>query len=308
MSFPYPNAHVASVLTGPRGHQRQQFHQQRDHKVPCPKDSCHLWWQDCWHAGAASSFEGNITVNRYTLPIIPVELASIIKEQFITAGKSPVDNPIKNIPLAIQQLGDQLAIIPLICHPVQARGGGKVAAPLGLQEPDGNDGAAAEDGDAPVPGQEAVPATSAGSEEFWAGKSSLETEALFSQQFQLQQRLEDLHQEILSLFGHQQPYLQNINTNVWRIAIQPVVCFSSQQRGSGGVVTHGSHGTLNKEVQATSMICSSVKLSKYPKDLYTVWKEWEFGLKGAKAAKDFTYHERGGTSSVTVGTRFFGML
>ncbi len=42
-----------------------------------------------------------------------------------------------------------------------------------------------------------------------------------------------------------------------------------------------------------SMICSSVKLSKYPKDLYTVWKECEFGLKDAKAAKDFTYHERG---------------
>ncbi len=42
-----------------------------------------------------------------------------------------------------------------------------------------------------------------------------------------------------------------------------------------------------------SMTGSSVKLSKYPKELYTVWNEWEFGLKGAKAAKDFTCHERG---------------
>ena len=36
-----------------------------------------------------------------------------------------------------------------------------------------------------------------------------------------------------------------------------------------------------------------MKLLKNPKVLYTLRKEWEFGLNGIKAAKDFTYHERG---------------
>ena len=38
---------------------------------------------------------------------------------------------------------------------------------------------------------------------------------------------------------------------------------------------------------------NGVKLSKNPKDLYTVWTEWEFGLNGMKPARDFTIHERG---------------
>ena len=64
-------------------------------------------------------------VNAYILPIIHVELASLIKELCIDAGKFLVENPIKKIPLAIQQRADQLAIIPLIHHSGQARGGGK---------------------------------------------------------------------------------------------------------------------------------------------------------------------------------------
>ena len=47
------------------------------------------------------------------------------------------------------------------------------------------------------------------------------------------------------------------------------------------------HGTMNKKVQMMSMTGSSVKLSKYLKDVYTVWKEWKFGLKGAKGCKGF---------------------
>ena len=53
-----------------------------------------------------------------------------------------------------------------------------------------------------------VLATNAGSKGYWAGKSSMETETLFSQQFILQQRMEDLCQEMISLFGVQRLYLQ----------------------------------------------------------------------------------------------------
>jgi hypothetical protein len=38
---------------------------------------------------------------------------------------------------------------------------------------------------------------------------------------------------------------------------------------------------------------SDVKLSRNPKDLFTVWKEWECVLNGSKPARDFTIHERG---------------
>ena len=66
-----------------------------------------------------------------------------------------------------------------------------------------------------------------------------------------------------------------MNTNLRRIAIQPVV------RGGIGRVRPGSYGSG-----------PGVKL-KYPNDLFTVWKEWEFGMNGMKPAKDFTSHERG---------------
>ena len=46
-------------------------------------------------------------------------------------------------------------------------------------------------------------AANVGSEEYWAGKSSMETETLFSQQFILQQRMEDFCHKMISLFGVQ---------------------------------------------------------------------------------------------------------
>ena len=80
------------------------------------------------------AFQGNMTVNGYTFPIIPVELASLIKERWVAAGKAPAANPIEKISLIVQQLRDQLAIIPLTNCPSQAGGDGTVAAPV--QQPD----------------------------------------------------------------------------------------------------------------------------------------------------------------------------
>ena len=63
-----------------------------------------------------AAFEGETTVNEYTVPIIPPQLASDIKDRWVGAGNSPDVNPIEKISLAVQQLGDQLVIVP-ICHP-----------------------------------------------------------------------------------------------------------------------------------------------------------------------------------------------
>jgi hypothetical protein len=41
-----------------------------------------------------------------------------MKERWIAARNSLACNPVKKILLAVQQLGDQLAIVPLICPQV----------------------------------------------------------------------------------------------------------------------------------------------------------------------------------------------
>lgn len=44
---------------------------------------------------------------------------------------------------------------------------------------------------------------------------------------------------------------------------------------------------------ALQLTHKSSNLARNLKDLYTVWKEFEFGLNGQKAAKDYTAKERG---------------
>ena len=83
---------------------------------------------------------------------------------------------------------------------MRAGGGGTSTAPLELveQQVGGNASAATEgDGGAIPQGRGVAPAAVSRSEDFWVLESSLDTEALFSQQFQLQQRSEDLHQEMI---------------------------------------------------------------------------------------------------------------
>ena len=94
-----------------------------------------------------------------------------------------------------------------------------------------------------------APATNPGSG-YWAGKSSMETETLFLQQFILQPRMKALCQEMISLFGVQRSYLRNMNTNVNRIAAQPVVCSYSTQRRTTGHLSSGLHGTMNMETMS----------------------------------------------------------
>ena len=106
-----------------------------------------------------------------------------------------------------------------------------------------------------------------------------------------------------------------MHINVRSIAIQPFVCpvvdHSLIHVSHSGHGTPGLHGTLNKETQtlgSRSRTSSGVKMSKNPKILYTVWKEWEFGLNGVKPAKDFTYHERGANNFNYCWHKVFGML
>ena len=49
-----------------------------------------------------AAYEENMTVNGYTLPIIPSSLTSATKEHWIAAGNSQVENPIEKISLGVQ--------------------------------------------------------------------------------------------------------------------------------------------------------------------------------------------------------------
>ena len=56
-------------------------------------------------------------MNGYTVPLIPCHLASNIKDYWVVTGNSPDVNPIEKMSLSIQQVGDQLMIVPICSHP-----------------------------------------------------------------------------------------------------------------------------------------------------------------------------------------------
>jgi hypothetical protein len=58
-------------------------------------------------------------------------------------------------------------------------------------------------------------------------------------------------------------------------------------RGEGDAQHHKQH---NKEPGSTRL---GQKLSKRPRDLYVLWREFDAGLDGGKAVRDFTSSERG---------------
>ena len=68
-----------------------------------------------------------------------------------------------------------------------------------------------------------------------------------------------------------------MNTILCRIAVQPVVC----------------HHVVAPEQEATNR---TVKLLKKPRDLFVLWREYEQGLDGQKAARDYSHTERGGVN------------
>jgi hypothetical protein len=60
-----------------------------------------------------AAFEGAVTVNGTRCSIVPTVLGDKIKQKWLCAGGSEV-NPVKRIVFSVQQLGDQLMIIPLL--------------------------------------------------------------------------------------------------------------------------------------------------------------------------------------------------
>jgi hypothetical protein len=82
-----------------------------------------------------AAFEGAVTVNGTRCSVVPTVLGDEIKQKWLCTGGSEV-KPIKRISFSMQQLGDQLMIVPL-CKRISAtrdksKGGAVPAGEAGL--------------------------------------------------------------------------------------------------------------------------------------------------------------------------------
>ncbi len=117
LTGPYPDAQVASMLTGPQGPCKYAIKSGMQISDEAIKRLVPMIYS-AFGGNIVSvlvllllwtAYEENMTVNGSTLPIIHSSLTSIIKERWIAAGNSPVENPIEKIPM--QHFGDQLVIV-----------------------------------------------------------------------------------------------------------------------------------------------------------------------------------------------------
>ncbi len=101
------------------------------------------------------------------------------------------------------------------------------------------------------------------------------TDNVCSQIFHLQQIVGDIRNEVNSLFSNQRRHINTLNANLKRIALVPGL--------RGGAA----------ERQRTANEDRRVALSKCPRDLWVLWREWEQGLGERKPTKAFNPAEQG---------------
>ena len=258
---PYPDARVAAVLCGPRG--PCKYAVKAGMVVPAAfLDSivphcCAAFGTQVARVLALpllwAAYEREAQVSGAQRTLIPIRLAEEIQLEWIHAGGIPDVNPVEKIGLAVVQNREQMCLVPLRAH---------------RHDNDGNEGAIGMEeprmGMEPAGGLEEHGTT--GTPEY-DGRVSV----LTSQLFLLQNRVEDLKNELSSILADHKRYMVNMNTNVRRIATQPVV----------------------RAVVPTSEKTIMSKLTKSPSDLFVLWREYDQGLDGGKAAKDYTAVERG---------------
>jgi hypothetical protein len=99
------------------------------------------------------------------------------------------------------------------------------------------------------------------------------TKTLSSQIFHLQQIVGDTRNKVISSISDQCKYINTLNVNVKCIALAPGV------HGHAAILPTTAHMVL--------------RLSKCPRDLWVLWKDWDQGLGGENSAKAFTPAKRG---------------
>ena len=123
------------------------------------------------------------------------------------------------------------------------------------------------------------------------------TAAIMSQQLSTQRRIEEIKSELLTelnrVSNNVTRQLRNVHAAVKRIAAQPIVraVWSQSSRSNTGNSDENVDRTEGEGVQIPQV--ARARLYKRPQSLYDLWHEYEFGISGNKAAKDFTRVERG---------------
>jgi len=115
--------------------------------------------------------------------------------------------------------------------------------------------------------------------------------AIQSQSSQIRRELQELRTNQMADRVFATKNYAIINTNIRRIALQPGV----RGGGLGGTVVRGNDDNQSGALLAIAGLgIAPASLSPNPKNLFSLWQEYQIGIGGRKAAKHFSQSERGG--------------
>jgi hypothetical protein len=265
ITLPYPDAKTAAVLCGPSGPCRYKARDGVEGlsrayylNVVAPTVNQIMGEEMALLIAPALIWAAFDTTNS-ALNVMPESL-----RERIVNGFPGTENPIEKISLLVTGEGDQLRIIDLISQDsvphenmVHAAGG---TANIGNANNMGNMGRE-------------------------------EAQGLYSLLYAQQRQVEESRRENNFRFDGLLTELKRMRTNIRRIAVQPVVRHVLvHPNAEDGASTTLTPGIVEIDILQDRAPCT---LSKKPPDLFALWREYEFGIGGRKAAKDFSPTERG---------------
>ena len=299
VNLPYPDTLAAHKLCGPKGSCKYTLHRDVDvsdsfllekvvpncrrllgDQVALPLGLALLW------AGFRDkSHRNDETTDLMLQHWLQQKIVSAYEDSYGTVENLNIENPVRRLGLVPQGNGDQVNMIEI--------------------DFDGDDDAAA-----------VVGTGSAG------GLSSDTVGPLLAHQMTVQRQIEEVKSQVMQqLFEmktqHHKQY-RILTCNIKRIAIQPVVRPSrlipgataqGTQADTSGQTTNHNETNLNNEEEKDEtpyvgfdevehIFPRHPQLYKSPKTLFDLWQEFQFGINGEKAARDFNYHERGKCKSL----------
>lgn len=113
-----------------------------------------------------------------------------------------------------------------------------------------------------------------------------QTLATYARVAAIERKQDDFHNEYRQDKAATIRRLERLERNVQRIAIAP---YQRQQNATGPGQNEQDGGGAGDQEAAAAV----ATLSRCPRDLYTLWIEYEYGLDGRKPARQFTARERG---------------